>query len=203
MPGTTHEKLIRGLKNPLGAWQAVRGRMRGQCFTLWCRVFRPRITIGRNLILDGKLIVRGPGRVILGNDVIVSMRVTPFTHDADAVIDIGDKVFLNGTRFGCRQRVSIGSRCILAECRITDYDFHSVDPEHRNDPAYIKYKPVTIEENVWVGTDCSILKGVTIGQNSTIAAMSLVRSDVPPNSVAGGNPAVVIKQLPAPQNTNN
>lgn len=196
MPGTTREKLVRGLKNPLAAWQAVRARARGRCFTLWCRCFRSRITIGRNLILDGKLIIRGPGRVVLGNNVIVSMRVTPFTHDGDAVIEIGDHVFLNGTRFGCKQRISIGNRCILAECRIVDYDFHSVDPEHRNDPAYIKYRPVTVQENVWVGTDCTILKGVTIGRNSTVSAMSLVRRDIPPFSVVGGNPAVVLKQLP-------
>src|SRR5665213_107009 len=198
MTGTTREKLFRGLKNPLDAWQSIRARTRGRCFTLWCRLFRPRITIGRNLILDGKLIVRGPGRVMLGNDVVVSMRVTPFTYDADATIEIGDRVFLNGTRLGCKQRLSIGNRCILAECRISDYDFHSVDPEHRNDPAYIKHRPVTIEENVWIGTDCSIQKGVTVGRNSTIAAMSLVRSDVPSYSVAGGNPAVVLKQLNLP-----
>lgn len=198
MAATTSEKLLRALKNPLSAWQAVRARARGRCFTLWCRLFRPRITIGRNLILDGKLVVRGPGRVTLGDDVIVSMRVTPFTYDADATIEIGDRVFLNGTRFGCKQRISIGRRCILAECRVSDYDFHSVDPEHRNDPAYIKFRPVTIEENVWIGTDCSILKGVTIGRNSTIAAMSLVRNDIPWYSVAGGNPAVVLKQLPVP-----
>src|SRR5665213_174493 len=88
MAGTTREKLVRGLKNPVAAWHAIRARARGRCFTLWCRLFRPRITIGRNLILDGKLIVRGPGRVRLGNDVTVSMRVTPFTHDADAVIEL-------------------------------------------------------------------------------------------------------------------
>ncbi|MDP8989829.1 MAG: acyltransferase [Acidobacteriota bacterium] len=128
----------------------------------------------------------------------VSMRVTPFTYDAGAAIEIGDKVFLNGTRLGCRQKISIGNRCILAECRISDYDFHSVDPEHRNDPAYIKYRPVTIEENVWIGTDCSIQKGVMIGRNSTIAAMSLVRTNVPPNSIVGGNPAVVLKTIALP-----
>jgi len=195
MPGLSREKFLRGLKDPFAAWQAVRARARGQCFTLWCRLFRPRITIGRNLILDGKLIVRGPGRVTLGNDVIVSMRVTPFTYDANSAIEIGDNVFLNGTRLGCKEKISIGSRCILAECRISDYDFHSIDPDHRNDPDYVRYKPVTIEENVWIGTDCTVLKGVTIGRNSTIAAMSLVRSNVPCFTVAGGNPAIVIKEL--------
>jgi acetyltransferase-like isoleucine patch superfamily enzyme len=195
MAGTTREKLIKGLKDPKAAWSVVRGRVRGLLFTLWCRLFRPRITIGRNLFLDGKLIIRGPGRVVLGDNVMVSMRVTPFTYDRDAVIEIGSKTFLNGTRFGCKQRVSIGARCILAECRIGDYDFHSVDPEHRNDAAYIKCKPVVIEDNVWIATDCTVLKGVTIGKDSTIMAMSLVRSDVPASCVAGGNPAVVVKEL--------
>ena len=133
--------------------------------------------------------------MIIGEKVSVSMLVTPYTHDPDAVIEIGDKVFLNGTRFGCKEKISVGSRCILGQSRIMDYDFHSVDPEHRDDPDYIKSGPVIIEENVWIATDCCIQKGVTIGRGSTIGALSLVRSDVPAYSVAGGNPAIVIKQL--------
>jgi len=134
--------------------------------------------------------------VIIGDRVNVGELVTPFTHSRDAVIRIGDDVFLNGTRISCIESVEIGARCILADCRINDYDFHSVDPEHRNDPAYIKHKPVTIEENVWITISCIILKGVRIGRESTITPGSVVRSDIPARTIAGGNPAIVLKAVP-------
>jgi acetyltransferase-like isoleucine patch superfamily enzyme len=72
-----------------------------------------------------------------------------------------------------------------------DWDFHSTHPDHRNDPEYIRGAPVTIAENVWITTDCTVLKGTTIGHNSTIGVNSVVRNDIPPNSIASGNPAVV------------
>jgi acetyltransferase-like isoleucine patch superfamily enzyme len=162
---------------------------------LWCKLFRPRVSIGSNFKLDGKLKIRGSGRVIIGNNVLVSMLVTPYTYSRDALIEIGDEVFLNGTRFGCKQRITVGARCILADCRISDYDHHSTNPEHRNDPKYIKSAAVTIGENVWIAASAYIQKGVTIGEKSTIAAMSLVRGNIPPLSIAGGNPATVWKTL--------
>lgn len=133
--------------------------------------------------------------MILGNNVKVSMRVTPYTYDSQAVIEIGDGVFLNGPRFGCKERISVGRHCILAECQISDYDFHSINPDHRSDAPYIKSGPVTIEENVWLASGCHIQKGVTVGRNSTIAALSLVVRNIPPDVVAGGNPAKVLMRL--------
>ncbi len=188
-------KVRRGLSNPDAAWDAVRSRVRGRLFSVYCRLFRPRISIGRNLILGGKLKVRGPGRVIIGDNVIVGMLVTPYTYSPNAIIRIGDEVFLNGTRFGCKEGIEIGARSILSECRILDYDFHSVDPDHRNDPEYIKGSPITIGENVWITVQCVVQKGVTIGRNSTITANSVVRGDIPAGTVAGGNPAVVWKTV--------
>jgi acetyltransferase-like isoleucine patch superfamily enzyme len=166
--------------------------LRGLIFKFWCRLFRPRVSIGRGFILDGKLKIRGPGRVIIGDNVVIGMSVTPFTYAQNAVIEIGNGAYLNGTRFGCKERIRVGSQSILAECRVMDWDFHSTNPDHRNDPEYIRAAPVTIEENVWITTDCTILKGTTIGYNSTIGANSVVRNDIPPNSIAAGNPAFVI-----------
>jgi len=187
--------VLRALKNPAAAWEAVKCRVRGQVLTIWCRLFRPRVKIGRSLLLYGRLKIRGPGRVIIGDNVEIGMLVTPYTHSPEAVITIGDRTFLNGTRFGCRERIDVGARSILAECRITDYDYHSVHPLHRNDPAWVKSRPVRIGENVWITVQCIVLKGVTIGQGSTIAANSLVTNDIPSFVIAGGNPAVVLKKL--------
>lgn len=188
-------KLIRGLRNPPAAWLAIRARARGLFFKLWCTLFRPRISIGRGLKLEGKLKVRGPGRVTIGDNVIIGMLVTAYTHAPEAVIRIADNVFLNGTRFGCKERITVGAKSIIAECRISDCDFHSTNPDHRNDAEYIKSAPVNIEENVWIAADCFILRGVKIGRDSTVAAMSLVRSNVPSGSIVGGNPATIWKRL--------
>ena len=186
---------MRALRHPSQAWWAIRIRVRGRLFAVWCRLFRPRVSVGRNFKLDGKLKIRGAGRVKIGDNVLVSMLVTPYTYSPDALIEIGNDVFLNGSRFGCKYRISIGSRSILADCRISDYDHHSTDPHHRDDPAYIKGAPITIGENVWIAGAAYIQKGVTIGDNSTVAAMALVRNDIPSGSIAGGNPATIWKRL--------
>jgi acetyltransferase-like isoleucine patch superfamily enzyme len=123
------------------------------------------------------------------------MLVTPYTYSRDAIIEIGDETFLNGTRFGCKKRITIGPHCILADCRISDTDHHSADPEHRDDPEYVKSAPVTIGENVWIASGAYIQKGVNIGEKCTIAAIALVRGDIPPLSIAGGNPATIWKSL--------
>ena len=94
--------------------------------------------------------------------------------------------------------IRIGERCMLApNVTIFDSDFHiSWPPEKRHNTWETDIDAdVTLERNVWVGTGAIILKGVTIGENSVIAAGSVVVHDIPPNCVAGGNPARVIKSL--------
>jgi acetyltransferase-like isoleucine patch superfamily enzyme len=76
---------------------------------------------------------------------------------------------------------------------ITDTDWHMDDPRTGPDA------PVTIEENVWLGANVTVLKGVTIGENTLVATGSLVTRSLPPNVVAGGMPAKVLKQIDAHQ----
>lgn len=78
---------------------------------------------------------------------------------------------------------------------IVDSDFHSIwPPENRcNTMGYENDKAVTIGKNVWIGMNCIILKGVTVGENSVIAAGSIVTKDIPPNVLVGGNPAKIIR----------
>jgi maltose O-acetyltransferase len=77
---------------------------------------------------------------------------------------------------------------------IVDADFHEINPATRDNSAG-EVRPVTIGNNVWIGSRVMVLKGASIGDNSVIAAMSVVTSAIPANCVAAGIPAKVIRHL--------
>ncbi len=126
------------------------------------------------------------GRVKLGPGVRVIL-------EPGASISIGDNTYVTAASIiHCASSISIGSDCAIAwGTTILDTDFHSIVYEDRKHNSISK--PIVIEDKVWIGCNCTILKGVTIGSNSVIAANSLVNKDVPPNSLVAGNPAKVIK----------
>jgi maltose O-acetyltransferase len=112
-----------------------------------------------------------------------------------ATLDIGSRTFINyGCSISAAELVRIGPRCnIGSHVIIMDNDFHSLDPEHRLDipPS----APIIVEENVWIGVRATVLRGVTIGAGSVVAAGSVVTKDVPPRTLVGGLPAKVIREL--------
>ncbi len=121
------------------------------------------------------------------------------TWSPTAKIIIENNVGLNGTSITARSKtIRVGERTIIApNVTIMDSDFHALwPPENRvSDPALEEDESVIIGKNVWVGSQCIILKGVNIGDNSIIAAGSVVTKDLPPNVLAGGVPAKVIRKL--------
>lgn len=170
------------------------------------------IEIGSNPVFYGMPhlnIARG-GKVVIGDNVVlcstsagnplgVNHRIVLSVVFPDAKIIVGNNTGISGAAICAAKSVSIGNDCLLgANITITDYDFHSVKPNGRryntnfND---IGCKPVVIEDNVWLGMNTTVLKGVTIGENSIIAAGSVVTKSVPSDCIAGGNPARVIKKL--------
>lgn len=120
------------------------------------------------------------------------------TFSPTSCIIIGEGTGLNGTSITSRsKKIIIGKNCMLApNIIITDSDFHVPwPPEKRGHyPGTERDDDIIIGNNCWIGMNTLILKGVTIGDNSIIGAGSLVIKDVPPNSLAAGNPAKVIKQ---------
>jgi acetyltransferase-like isoleucine patch superfamily enzyme len=105
-------------------------------------------------------------------------------------LTIGDHCGFSGTVIGCFDKITIGNnvRC-GANTLITDSNWHLDDPRAE------KPKPITIEDNVWLGVNAVVLKGVHIGRNSVIGANSVVTKDIPSGVIAAGNPCKVIKQL--------
>ena len=102
-----------------------------------------------------------------------------------------DGGFINeGVTITCASEVHIGKGANIArEAVIRDYDGHYIE-----DVNYRTAKPIKIGDNVWIGYRAMILKGVTIGEGSIIAANAVVTKDVPAHCVVAGNPAKIIRE---------
>ena len=128
---------------------------------------------------------------------------------ADGKIEIGDYTEIRGDSFvGSVESIKIGNYVIISNnVRIYDNNNHPISPDARKEMCkngfygdawrwtHADRKPVVIEDNVWIGEQSTILKGVTIGEGSVIGCHSVVTKDVPPYCVAAGNPAKVVKKI--------
>ena len=119
-------------------------------------------------------------------------------------IHVGSHVIINmNCTFVDDNRIDIGNRVLIASDVKLYTATHSTDPAARNyndnpDPAYwcsTYARPIRIEDEVWIGGGAILLPGVTIGRGSVIGAGAVVTRNVPPYSVAVGNPARVIKSI--------
>ncbi len=112
------------------------------------------------------------------------------TLDENSKIIIGDNCGLSGTVIGAHIEIRLGSHVKCgANTLITDGDWHPEDPRSG------KPQPVIIEDNVWLGVNSVILKGVTIGRDTVIGANSVVTKNIPAGVIAAGNPCKVIREL--------
>jgi acetyltransferase-like isoleucine patch superfamily enzyme len=112
------------------------------------------------------------------------------TQTREAAISIGNNCGFSGTVIGAFKSIKIGNNVKCgANTLITDGDWHFDDP--RTYPP----KEIIIEDNVWLGLNTIVLKGVTIGENTLIGANSVVTKSIPANVIAAGNPCVTIRNL--------
>jgi acetyltransferase-like isoleucine patch superfamily enzyme len=159
---------------------------------------------GDNISVDRVPYINGTPRIELGSNIRVSGLINiAAASKGNPTLVIGDGVFIgHGTSFAIATRVSIGKFASIAGgCYIADTEGHS----HYNPQKPIwevpagdgDVGPVTIEDGVQISRNCMILKGVTIGARSVIGAGSVVRSDIPPDSIVMGNPARVVKKMVA------
>ncbi|MEH6582223.1 MAG: acyltransferase [Halioglobus sp.] len=109
-------------------------------------------------------------------------------------IEIGECVLMSpGSRLSASDEIVIGDGVMMANgVYITDSDWHTIYDRTERDE---RVTPVHIGKNVWLGDHATVLKGVTVGENSVIAARAVVTRDVPANVVVAGNPAKVVKEL--------
>ena len=163
---------------------------------------------GKNLQIPGKVswLIRG-GRITIGDNFYLSSGngVNPIASNLQAdvyvepgaTLTIGNNVGMSSTRLWIHESARIGNNVKIGGCvLITDTDAHPMDyMARRSSNEGTKSAPVVIEDDVWVGAHCIILKGVTIGARSIIGAGSVVTKSIPADCVAAGNPCRVIKSL--------
>lgn len=151
--------------------------------------------------------------VIHNNIMFLGCHLTSSNHGK---IEIGNNVKLGlRSQILCVDNVVIGDYTAIAtDVTIVDNNNHPINPAYReymrttphNSDArswiHSDHKPIIIGKNCWIGSDVRIQKGVTIGDNSVIAACSVVTKDVPANCIVAGNPAKIVKtdidKIPAP-----
>ena len=109
-------------------------------------------------------------------------------------VTIGDACLMSpGARISASDEVILGDGVMMANgSYITDSDWHGLYDRIDRDE---RITPVVIGDNVWIGDHAKVLKGVTIGENSVVAAGAIVTRDVPANVVVAGNPARIVKEL--------
>ncbi|HIX88248.1 MAG TPA: maltose O-acetyltransferase [Candidatus Akkermansia intestinavium] len=133
---------------------------------------------------------------LFGRDVDDTLRVfPPFYTDFGKNIHLGRNVFINACcHFQDQGGITIGDDCLIGHAVVFATLNHGLAPEERFSmtPA-----PIVLGRNVWVGSNATILQGVTIGDNAVIAAGAVVTRDVPANTIVGGIPAKPIRRINA------
>jgi acetyltransferase-like isoleucine patch superfamily enzyme len=164
----------------------------------------------RGMLLRRKIIASGPiksyGGIVIRkhNGIIkigakstlwprVKLVASSFSNGKPAILEIGSRTAVgNDTQIHCGESIKIGDDVLISwDVNILDHDYHS------SGGGKVIPRPVVIEDEVWIGIRCLILKGVTIGKGAIIGAGSVVTRDVPPYTFAAGNPAKPIKKMPS------
>lgn len=159
--------------------------------------------------------IKGRKYLEIGNNSIIGG--TFIFESGEGKITIGDHSYIGNSVFISRSSIIISNNVTIAwGCTFYDHDSHSIDYLHRRkdideelqdlwakknfienkDWNNVKSKPIYVCDDAWIGMNCIILKGVTIGEGAIVGAGSVVTRDVPPWTLVAGNPARIIKEIP-------
>ncbi len=171
------------------------------------------VQLGPDTVINGDLAFKRfeslqPQALVIGAHC--TMDGVHFDLGPEGRMVVGDYCYFTNAVLLCELEVRFGNYVVIGwNATIIDTDFHPLAPAERIADAiacsplrngrsrpHILKKPVVIEDDVWIGPNATILKGVRIGQGAFIEAGSLVTRDIPPRARVMGNPAQIIGQVP-------
>jgi len=181
---------------------------------------RKYIVIGNSHFFGGfnlTLFKPKPNKIFLtiGNDTILDCKIVFETDNGS--VSIGNNSYIGNSTIICKDKVIFEDNIFVAwGCYFYDHNSHSINYLDREQDILqqledfragklfienknwdvVNHKPIKICSNAWIGMNCLILKGVTVGEGAIVGAGSVVTKDVAPWTIVGGNPAVVIKEIP-------
>ncbi|HEY9049612.1 MAG TPA: acyltransferase [Ohtaekwangia sp.] len=187
-------------ENPRSSGLGVFMLMIGRLLSILSRLLAAKVylrncvKVGKFVTVHGKPLIQANGTIIIEDRVAIwsIFERTKLLVKATGTLRIGYGSRVNGTHIAVAGNVTIGKFVRIAPYTlILDSDFHDL-ADHT---AEGKKGNIVIEDHVWVASRVTILKGVTVGEGSVIAAGAVVTKDVPPYSVVAGVPAKVIKRI--------
>ncbi|MBX2898331.1 MAG: acyltransferase [Cyclobacteriaceae bacterium] len=168
----------------VGSWRVLLARI----------YLRSAQKVGKLVSVNGKPIIGNLGEMYFADEVriwSIIERSKLYTGKNGKLV-VGRNSRLNGVHIDARELIQIGDTVQIGPYTIImDSDFHDLKDHSKPGPS----KPIIIEDDVWIATRVTILKGVRIGKGSVIAAGSIVTKDVPPYCVAAGTPARIVKRI--------
>lgn len=178
-----NERLVR-------IWQGCTSRLRVAIFRALGMKIGARCWVQA---IEWPLRVRG---ITIGDRAMLDRGITLLATNDAARIVVGRSVYVNrGVFIDASERVEIGDEAMIGpRCYITDHD-HSFNASDAAGALPLVSQATRIGARCWLGAHVVVLKGVTIGEGAVIGAGSVVTKDVPPRSVAVGNPARVIRKI--------
>lgn len=169
------------------------------CFTLraafWKLLNSGRVAFNGKVYLyeNLKLAVQPEGKLTLGEGVSLQKGVV-ISVGANAKVELGAQSYLGEyTVVMAKLGISIGPGVMIApHCVFADYEHDFQDASRPMTPEKFSSRPITVEENAWIGAGVKVLEGVTIGKGAVIGAGSVVNRDIPAYTIAAGVPVKII-----------
>ncbi len=143
----------------------------------------------------------------IGNECCIDAAIT--FERPNVNIKIGNRVFIGSSSLISASNIAIGDDVLISwGCSIVDHNSHAINwslrkndvlawRQGKKDWTHVQSKPIKIQHKAWIGFNVIILKGVTIGEGAIVGAGSVVTTDVAPYTIVAGNPARLIREIPA------
>jgi acetyltransferase-like isoleucine patch superfamily enzyme len=154
-------------------------------------------SFGGHADMRGRVRFKLQGRAVFGRGFIAEgdISTVSIVVRENATLIIGDDVYMNyGVTIEACHEIRVGNHVLMAPL-VSIID----DNRHETEPGAVLYKgPIVIGNNVWLARNVAVIPGASIGDGCVVAANSVVCTDIPPNSLAAGAPARVIRKLDLP-----